>query len=233
MKVASFKIVFIILALNAFPSKQVALGSKASSTSAAMSILSRCPQSKCLTDAVSCLAGAQYSNANNSDQAKKVEKLEKEVANLKAELAKAGKPSGFAMLDSNGRLPHSLLDAGYDKYSAYDLAWQSLHMAAAAACRGSTASGGSGSWDNQVMTRNTADKKTCAWICAQTAFRNCHAEVSIYGKKGKATQNGMTVSWFYNYGCNYAANGGSEASSSDETVWNKGYSYFSFCCCRK
>ena len=25
----------------------------------------------------------------------------------------------------------------YDKYSAYDLAWQSLHMAAAAACRGS------------------------------------------------------------------------------------------------
>ena len=156
-----------------------------------------------------------------------------QIANLKAELAKAGKPSGFAMLDSNGRLPHSLLDAGYDKYSAYDLAWQSLHMAAAAACRGSTASGGSGSWDNQVMTRNTADKKTCAWICAQTAFRNCDAEVSIYGKKGKATQNGMTVGWFYNYGCNYAANGGSEASSSDETVWNKGYSYFSFCCCRK
>ena len=48
MKVASFKIVFIALALNAFPSKQVALGSKASSTSEAMSILSRCPQSKCL-----------------------------------------------------------------------------------------------------------------------------------------------------------------------------------------
>ena len=48
MKVASFKIVFIILALNAFLPKQVALGSKASSTSAAMSILSRCPQSKCL-----------------------------------------------------------------------------------------------------------------------------------------------------------------------------------------
>ena len=59
-----------------------------------------------------------------------------QIANLKAELAKAGKPSGFAMLDSNGRLPHSLLDAGYDKYSAYDLAWQSLHMAAAAACSG-------------------------------------------------------------------------------------------------
>jgi len=83
-----------------------------------------------------------------------------QVANLTAELAKVGKPSGFATLDSNGRLPHNLLAAGYDKYSAYDLAWQSLHMAAAAACRGSTASGGTGSHDNKVMARNTADKKT-------------------------------------------------------------------------
>ena len=36
-----------------------------------------------------------------------------QVANLKAELAKEGKASGFAMLDSNGRLPHNFLDAGY------------------------------------------------------------------------------------------------------------------------
>ena len=137
------------------------------------------------------------------------------------------------MLDSNGRLPHNLLVAGYDKYSAYDLAWQSLHMAAAAACRGSTASGGSGCCHNTVMTRNTAERKTCAQICAQTAFRNCDAEVSIYGKKGKATKNGMVVGAFYNYSCNNAANGGSEVSSSDETVMNYGYPYFSFCCCRK
>ena len=137
------------------------------------------------------------------------------------------------MLDSNGRLPHNLLVAGYDKYSAYDLAWQSLHMAAAAACRGSTASGGSGCCDNKVMTRNTADRKTCAQICAQTAYRNCDAEVSIYGKKGKATKNGMVVGAFYNYPCNHAANGGSEVSSSDEAVMNYSYAYFSFCCCRK
>ena len=137
------------------------------------------------------------------------------------------------MLDSNGRLPHNLLVAGYDKYSAYDLAWQSLHMAAAAACRGSTSSGGTGCCHNQVMTRNKADKKTCAQICAQTAYRNCDAEVSIYGKKGKATKNGMVVGSFYNYRCNQAANGGSEVSSSDETVMNYSYAYFSFCCCRK
>ena len=30
-----------------------------------------------------------------------------------------------------------------------------------------------------------------AQICAQTIFRNCDAEVSIYGKKGKATINGL------------------------------------------
>ena len=86
------------------------------------------------------------------------------VTSLKEQLAKAGKPSGFAMLDSNSRLPQNLLLAGYDKYSAYDLAWQSLHMAAAAACRGSTSSGGSGCCGNMVLVRNTADKKTCAQI---------------------------------------------------------------------
>ena len=82
------------------------------------------------------------------------------------------------------------------------------------------------------MTRNTANKKTCAQICAQTIFRNCDAEVSIYGKKGKATKNGMSVGSFYNYHCNNGGNGGSEVSSSDETVMNYG-PYFSFCCCRK
>ena len=106
-------------------------------------------------------------------------------------------------------------------------------MAAAAACRGSTASGRTGSWENKVMIRNTADRKTCAQIRAQTIFHNCDAEVSIYGKKGKATMNGMIVSAFYNYDCNHAVNGGSEVSSSDETVMKYSYPYSSFCCCRK
>ena len=152
---------------------------------------------------------------------------------LKAQLAKAGKPSGFAMLDNNGHLPHNLLDAGYDEYSAYDLAWQSLHMAAAAACRGSTASGGTGCCGNKVMTRNTADKKSCAQICAQTAYRNCDAEVSIFGGKGKATKNGMIVGELYNYSCKESANGGSEVSSSNDSVRLGTSGYYSFCCCRK
>ena len=78
---------------------------------------------------------------------------------------------------SAGRLPQNLLVAGYDRYSAYDLTWQSLHMAAAAACRGSTATGGKGGWGNAVLVRNTLDKKTCAQICAQTIHNNCDAEL--------------------------------------------------------
>ena len=155
-----------------------------------------------------------------------------QVANLKAQLQKAGKPGGFALLDNNGRLPQSFLDAGYDKYSAFDLAWQSLHMSAAAACRGSTATGGSGAWANAVMVRNTADKKTCAEICLSTVYKNCDGGVSLYGKKDKATKNGQIVGFFYNYYCNIREHGGNEASSPDETVMDYRYPFFSFCCCR-
>ena len=158
------------------------------------------------------------------------------VAKLKAVLDKAGKPSGFAVLDSNGRLSQSLLEAGYDKYSLYDLGWQSLHMAAAAACRGSTSSGGSGCCENAVLVRNTADKKTCSQICAQNAkYKNCDAEVSIHGKTGKATKNGEIIGAFYNYYCGHSANGGNEVSRSvsDITRFPGPYPYYSFCCCRK
>ena len=106
-------------------------------------------------------------------------------------------------------------------------------MSAAAACRGSTATGGSGLWPNAVMVRNTADGNTCTEICATTAYSSCDAEVSVYGKKDKATENGQIVGHFYNYTCENADNGGNEASSSDETVMNYGYHYFSFCCCRR
>ena len=154
------------------------------------------------------------------------------VAALTAQLASAGKPSGFALLDSNGRLSQSLLEAGYDKYSWYDLGWQSLHMAAAGACRGSTLLGGSGCCGNVVVARNAADKKSCTELCAQTVYNNCDAGVSIYGRQGKATENGEVVGSFYNYPCSYVDHGGSEASSPDEGIRDHSW-YFSFCCCRK
>ncbi|XP_078372024.1 uncharacterized protein LOC144655613 [Oculina patagonica] len=169
-------------------------------------------------------------------------KLKKEVANLKAQLAeikaylaKAGQPGGFALLDQNGHLPQDNLTAGYDKYSLYDLGWQSLHMAAAAACRGSTSSGGTGCCENVVLVRNTDDRKTCTQLCAQSQYRNCDAEVSLHGKTGKATQNGEKIGAFYNYQCDHAPNGGNEVSRpvTDITRFPDPYPYYSFCCCRK
>ena len=137
------------------------------------------------------------------------------------------------MLDSNGHIPQNLLVAGYDKHSAYDLAWQSLHMAAAAACRGSTPSGGTGCCGNAVLVRNTASGRTCAQICALSNTPKCDAEVSIYGKEGKAKRNGERVGYFYNYNCSNRGYGGSEASNSDDAVMSPPAVYFGFCCCRK
>ena len=91
-------------------------------------------------------------------------------------------------------------------------------MAAAAACRGSTASGGTGCCKNAFIVRNTADAKTCIQIFLQTIYSNCDGEVSLYGRERKASKNGETVGYFYNYKCNAGANGGSEASNSDESV---------------
>lgn len=52
----------------------------------------------------------------------------------------------FKLKDRVSELEHLIKKGGYQKFSAQDLQWQSLHMAAAAACRGSTLGGGSGQY---------------------------------------------------------------------------------------
>lgn len=121
-------------------------------------------------------------------------------------------------------------------YSAYDVAWQALHAAAAAACRGSTPTGGSGTHVNEVLTRNSRGPKSCTQLCAETNFAiHCDAEVSIYGKVGKATRNGQNVGLFYNYDCNTGTHGwgGEEAKAAQEGIMGFNEGAFSFCCCRK
>lgn len=115
-----------------------------------------------------------------------------------------------------------------------DVAWQALHAAAAAACRGSTPTGGSGCCGNNVLLRNTIEKKTCAQLCAATWAKICDAEVSLWGKPGKGTKNGELVGTFYNYACSGRANGGSEASEGNSRILGATPPYyFSYCCCRK
>lgn len=121
-------------------------------------------------------------------------------------------------------------------YSAYDLAWQSLHMAAAAACAGRTPSGGSGSHVNLVLARNSRGDKTCTQLCEEKNFPHCDAEASIFGRVGKATTNGKIVASFYNYGCDRKGQGygRNEASAEEEEVMDTSWKgAYSFCCCRK
>ncbi|XP_015779714.1 PREDICTED: uncharacterized protein LOC107357587 [Acropora digitifera] len=141
--------------------------------------------------------------------------------------------------------PHKAIDANkrfmnlpraFDASSAYDLAWQALHMAAAAACRGSTPTGGSGSHVNPVLARNPHASKTCKQLCSDSGQPYCDAEVSIRGFDGKATTNGQVVAQYYNYGCNtgYWGYGGNEPGAHESQIQsNDAFGAYSFCCCRQ
>ena len=148
---------------------------------------------------------------------------------MEAQLPKDDESSDFANQDVH--LPEN--DPGV---SAYDLAWQALHAAAAAACRGSTPTGGSGPWVNTVLSRSSSGSKSCTQLCIEsTYYTNCDAELSIYGKQGKATSNGQGVGSFYNYHCgaSHQGYGGNEAEAQEEDIIGFGQGAFSFCCCRK
>jgi hypothetical protein len=123
-----------------------------------------------------------------------------------------------------------------------DGAWYSLHVAAAAACRGSTPSGGSGPHFNVVLPKqNTA---SCSEQCRRTDYKNCDADVAIQGGWGKAQSYTEIVGQFYNYGCHGAGNTAkifdevqahqNEVYMMDPNVQVRpgGARYYRFCCCR-
>ncbi|XP_044179300.1 uncharacterized protein LOC122960842 [Acropora millepora] len=130
---------------------------------------------------------------------------------------------------------NSNLPFEFDASCSDNLAWQALHMAAAAACRGSTPTGGSGTHVNIVLARNPHVRKCCAELCRGAGAPICDAEVSIRGQVGKATQNGQVVGMYYNYGCKnlYAGYGRNEPGAAQEEIMsNKNSGGYSFCCCR-
>ena len=104
-------------------------------------------------------------------------------------------------------------------------------MAAAAACRGSTTSGGHGQVANAVIPG--VKGKSCAEVCTLTNYyKNCDASVSIYGKTKKATAAFKLVGIYYNYQCT----GGSwneEVKSKEEDIATGPFGYITYCCCRK
>ena len=118
-----------------------------------------------------------------------------------------------------------------------DHAWQALHMAAAAACRGSTPSGGTGPWGNAVLPKENT--RSCADVCGDTMFNLCDADVSVSGYTGKAQSYDERVGHFYNYGCATPGNTNEkfdEVKAGAGDVFNNmstGNWYYRFCCCRK
>ena len=116
-----------------------------------------------------------------------------------------------------------------------DMAWYSLHVAAAAACRGSTPTGGSGPNGNMVYPKENTN--SCDNLCAQTYYTVCDADVSIQGEFGKAGAYSERIGMFYNYGCSRIGNpqeSFDEVKAEDSAILQGlGIGFYRFCCCRR
>merc|ERR550534_3037747 len=114
-----------------------------------------------------------------------------------------------------------------------DVAWQALN--AAAACRGSTSTGGHGRWANAVFPK--LNTNSCQNICAATSFNMCDADISVQGFLGKATSYTKDVGRYYNYGCSSPGNTNvlfdAVKADEDDIITGTNPHYYRFCCCRK
>merc|ERR1712002_1088602 len=156
-----------------------------------------------------------------ADLQKKSQGLEEAKTKMAAEITKL--TSEISHLKTN-KIKQALLPGGYSDYSVEDLQWQSLHMSAAAACRGATFTGGSGPIANYVYPRNS--HQTCTDICKAHSMV-CDASVTLNGFMGRAKKETDTVGYFYNYGC---GSRGYTAKEFDSKISTSRY-YFGYCCC--
>lgn len=164
---------------------------------------------------------------------------------LKGEIAEMKESFGQVMDDTNGSLEEleaaigDVVSMVNDMKAAQaqkdiDLAWQALHMAGAAACRGSTPQGGKGPWSNSVIPKENGKK--CSDQCKLTDRPVCKAEVSVTGYVGKATSYTQKVGHFYNYECDGGWNADinhNEVAADDGAILEVKTAYYRFCCCAK
>merc|ERR1711936_169561 len=109
---------------------------------------------------------------------------------------------------------------GHSDYSVADQQWQSLHMAAAAACRASTAFGGHGPYGNFVYPRPKGH--TCDQVCKATKmFTECDASLSIMGNMGRVKSVNRSAGSFYNYHCNSPPSLDVPATRESWWVWDR------------
>merc|ERR1712142_960586 len=145
-------------------------------------------------------------------------------AKLAAEITKLTSEIGHL---KTGKIKQALLPGGYSDYSVEDLQWQSLHMSAAAACRGATFTGGSGPYANFVYPRNA--HQSCTEICKSHKMV-CDAAVTLNGFMGRAKKETDAVGLFYNYNCGGRGWTTKELDSSVKISTN--HSYLGYYCCR-
>ena len=170
----------------------------------------------------------------------KLKKLKNEMADLEDKFA-------TVMNDTSSSLEELQADVdglitAFNEYKEaqakkdIDNQWQALHMAAAAACRGSTPQGGKGPWSNSVVPKENGVK------CDDQCSRNddgrtlCKAEVSLTGYPGKATSYSERVGHFYNYECDGGWNADithNEVAAEENAIQVTGTAYYRFCCCAK
>ena len=164
----------------------------------------------------------------------KVKKLKVEIEALESAFATVLEDTEAAIANLTARIDTMEAErVELDKAHA----WQALHMAAAAACRGSVASGGTGPVANAVIAKENT--RSCNAICSETELKNCDADVSISGYPGQAESYSQRLGYYYNYGCGTVghtnvrldevkADGGEIFKGPDSGNW-----YYRFCCCRQ
>ena len=166
--------------------------------------------------------------------------LKSDMAAMKDDLAKVMDDTNGSLEELEGAI-NDIITMVNDMKAAQaqtdmDNQWQALHMAAAAACRGSTPAGGKGPWSNAVIPKENNVK--CNDQCKRMPDRTvCKAEVSLTGYPGKATSYTQKVGHFYNYECDGGWNGDinhNEVAAEEAAIQADGLTaYYRFCCCAK
>ena len=169
----------------------------------------------------------------------KLKKLKNEMADLEDKFAAVMNDTSSSLEELQTEVDELL--TAFKEYKEaqaqkdIDNQWQALHMAAAAACRGSTPQGGKGPWSNSVIPKENGVK--CTDQCKRDEDRTvCKAEVSLTGYPGKATSYTQIVGHFYNYECDGGGNldlSHNEVAAEEEAIQVIASVYYRFCCCAK
>ena len=135
-------------------------------------------------------------------------------------------------VDSEGKIASSILPGSYSSYTLEDVQWQSLHMAAAAAC---TATKSRRRTVNAVVPARAGNM--CFFTCMDTGHYSCRHAVNVGGYSKQVTDKSVAGS--YNaYSCYEKT-----AKEHTESYWKDGdvlkvrgeteLESISYCCCYK